>query len=177
MLLSALESAETTQIPQRILLTGLMILILAWAIFSIRRSWQKKIKQQNEIPRPSSVPADFVADESFEGRYLASTHANDWLSRIVVHGLGAPSRVVLSVAKIGIRISFNSGKEIFIPMNSISQIHADRAMAGRAFEKDGIAVIVWRLGEIEIASGFRADTSEAHTRFLQITSSKQESGK
>lgn len=177
MLLLALESAETTQIPQRLFLTAIMIAVLVWAVFSIRKSWRTKQSQQIDIPAPDSVPADFVADETFAGRYLASTYANDWLSRIVVHSLGSPSRAEFAVSKKGIRITFNQNRQIFISQSSISQVRADRAIAGRAFEKNGIAVILWRLGDTEIATGFRADTSEAHARFIEITNSEQEDGK
>jgi hypothetical protein len=74
-------------------------------------------------------------------------------------------------------MNFNQTREIFIPAGDISLVRADRAIAGRAFEKDGIAVILWKLGTTEIASGFRADTNEDHARFLEMTISKQESGK
>jgi hypothetical protein len=177
MMLLALESAEVTQIPQRILLTAVMVIAIVLAVYGIRRSWRKKAIGQADIPAPNSVPIDFIAEQTFAGRYLASTYANDWLKRIVVHGLGAPSRVVVEVSELGIRMNFNQTREIFIPAEDISQVRADRAIAGRAFEKDGIAVILWKLGTAEIASGFRADTNEDHARFLEMTISKQESGK
>lgn len=176
-LIAALESAPTTQLPQRLFLTALMILILVWAVFSIRKSWLRKEKQQNQIPAPDSVPEDFAPSASFSGRYLASTEANDWLARIVVHGLGSPSRAEFAFSDSGIRIVFNKVREIYIPKSAVIEIRADRAIAGRAFEKDGIAVIVWKLGQTEIASGFRADTSAAHIEFLQAAKKFQESGK
>lgn len=174
-LITALESAPTTQLPQRLLLTALMILVLLVAFYSIRKAWLRKAKQQNEIPAPSEVPANFESENNFVGRYLASTEAKDWLARIVVHGLGSPSRAEFGVGKLGIRIIFNKTREIFIPKSSIIEIRADRAIAGRAFEKDGIAVVVWKLGEAEIATGFRADTSEAHVEFLKTAKQLQES--
>lgn len=173
----ALESAPTTQLPQRLFLTALMILVLLWAVFSIRKSWLRKESQQREIPAPDSAPSNFKADETFSGRYLASTTAKDWLARIVVHGLGAPSRAEVSISDAGIQMVLNKSREVFIPKSSIIEIKADRAIAGRAFEKDGIAVIIWKLGQTEIATGFRADTSEAHIQFLQMAKKMQESGK
>ncbi|MFM1786611.1 MAG: hypothetical protein RL228_561 [Actinomycetota bacterium] len=175
MLIFAMESAEVTAIPQRLILTGIMILTIVWAIFGIRRAWKAKEFQQQEIPVPSSVPADFVATESFEGRFLGTSFANDWLKRVVVHGLGTPSRAVISVSEKGIAINLNQVREIFIPQSDIIEVRADRAIAGRAFEKDGIAVIVWKLGNIDIASGFRADTTQDHARFLELKGKKQES--
>jgi hypothetical protein len=176
MLIFAMESAEVTAIPQRLILTGIMVLTIVWAVFSIRNAWRNKEFQQQEIPAPVSVPEKFVASEKFVGRYLASSFANDWLKRIVVHGLGSPSRAVVSVSEQGIAINFNDVREIFIPQSEILEVRADRAIAGRAFEKNGIAVIVWKLGSVEIASGFRADSTEAHARFLELKSMNRKSG-
>ncbi len=176
MLIFAMESAEVTASPQRLILTGIMVLVIIWAVFSIRRAWRNKEFQQQEIPAPMSVPSDFVASENFDGRYLASSLASDWLQRVVVHGLGSPSRAAVSVSDQGIAINFNQVREIFIPQSAILEVRADRAIAGRAFEKNGIAVIVWKLGSVEIASGFRADTTEAHTEFLKVKGKTRESG-
>ncbi|MEY3697110.1 MAG: hypothetical protein RJA41_760, partial [Actinomycetota bacterium] len=68
MLIFAMESAEVTAIPQRLILTGIMVLVIIWAVFSIRRAWRNKEFQQQEIPAPMSVPSDFVASENFVGR-------------------------------------------------------------------------------------------------------------
>lgn len=176
MLIFAMESAEVTAIPQRLILTGIMVLVIIWAVFSIRRAWRNKEFQQQEIPAPMNVPSDFVASEKFVGRYLASSLAIDWLQRVVVHGLGSPSRAVVSVSEQGIAINFNQVREIFIPQSAILEVRPDRAIAGRAFEKNGIAVIVWKLGSVEIASGFRADTTEDHAKFLKVKGKTRESG-
>lgn len=173
MLLATLQSAQTTQIPLRLFLTSLMVLVLVLAVFAIRKAWLKKAALQSDILAPMATPEDFEAVEVFSGRYLASTYASDWLKRIVVHGLGLPSRVQVSISAKGIRLNLNNNRDIFIPADAITEVKADRAIAGRAFEKDGIAVIVWQLGETEIASGFRADTNEQHLKFLQATTKKE----
>ncbi|MEN9692664.1 MAG: hypothetical protein RLZZ330_308 [Actinomycetota bacterium] len=160
--------APTTALGQRLILTGLMVLVLIWAVFSIRKAWKSKAIQQKDIPAPKNVPNNFVAERVIVGRYLASTYANDWLARIVVYGLGTPSRAVIGVSNQGLKINLNNNREFFIPSEDIDFVKPDRAIAGRAFEKDGIAVVVWNLGNTNVATGFRADSSDQHIEFLEM---------
>lgn len=160
--------APTTALGQRLMLTGLMVLVLIWAVFSIRKAWKSKTIQQKDIPSPKSVPNNFLAEKEIAGRYLASTYSNDWLARIVVHGLGTPSRAVLGISNQGLKINLNNNRDFFIPSEDIEYVKADRAIAGRAFEKDGIAIVVWNLGNTNVATGFRADSSEQHIEFLEM---------
>lgn len=164
----AASQAPTTAIGQRLILTAVMVLVLVWAVFSIRKAWKAKESQQKDIPAPESVPANFVALKEFSGRFLATTYSNDWLARIVVHGLGTPSRAVVAVSAGGLKVTLNGNREFFIPSASIEEVRPDRAIAGRAFEKDGIAVVVWNLGSTSVASGFRADSSQEHIEFLEM---------
>ena len=68
----------------------------------------------------------------------------------------------------GLVIKRDSAEEFFIPRRDLISIRADRAIAGKAFEKDGIAVFTWKLGEVFIDTGFRADTTQQHIDFLSL---------
>lgn len=173
LLLINATQAPTTALGQRLMLTALMVLVLIWAVFGIRKAWKSKVIQQKDVPAPKSVPDNFVAEKEIAGRYLASTYSNDWLARIVVHGLGAPSRAVVGISDLGLRIVLNNNRDFFIPAKDIEFVKADRAIAGRAFEKDGIAVVVWNLGSTSVATGFRADSSEQHIEFLEMMKSRR----
>lgn len=164
----AATSAEVTQIPERILLTiGTVGFVIA--MFALmRKGWLRKISSQSEIMQPLGVPADFVADVSFTGRYIASTQAGSWLSRIAVHGLGVPARCIIESSHAGLVLKRDSADAFFIPRRDLISIRADRAIAGKAFEKDGIAVLTWKLGDTFIDSGFRADTTQQHIDFLSL---------
>ncbi len=161
-------SAEVTQIPERIALTIGVVAFVAFMFILMRRGWLRKISTQSTIVPPHVVPADYEVTTEIEGRYLASTLASDWLNRIAVYGLGLPSRGAIRIGSTGLVLSRTGSDDIYIPQADVIRIRADRAIAGRAFEKDGIAVITWKLGDTFIDSGFRADTTEQHIELLSI---------
>ena len=164
----AAASAEVTQIPERIALTIGVVVFVAFMFILMRRGWLRKISNQSAIAQPNVVPVDFEATTEIEGRYLASTLASDWLNRIAVHGLGLPARGTVRIGATGLVVARVGSEDIFIPTTDVIRIRADRAIAGRAFEKDGIAIITWKLGETFIDSGFRADHTEQHIELLSI---------
>ena len=161
-----LFATEVTNWPERIALT-LLTVGFALAMFTLMRlGWKNKLRTQNEVAEPLKIPADFVALRSYNGRYLASTAAGAWLTRIVVHELGVPSRCKLQVGENGLAFLREGARSFYVPNRDALSTRADRAIAGRAFERDGIAVLTWKLGEIEIDSGFRADSVDEHLKFL-----------
>jgi hypothetical protein len=159
-------ATEVTNWPERLALTFLVIAMTLGVFGLMRWGWNNKKKIQAELETPHEIPADFVAERIFAGRYLASTAAGAWLTRIAVHDLGVPSRVVIGVAEAGMSFARDGARSFFIPASDVTGIRVDRAIAGRAFEDDGIAVVTWMLGGIEIDSGFRADKTESHLEFL-----------
>lgn len=170
------ESAEVTSIPERALLTLACIGIIVGLVWLMRRGWLRKQSVQSEIEIPQSdKPENFTAIATISGRYLASTAAGAWLTRIAVHDLGIPSRCEVHIAAEGMFIERPSATSIFIPRDHILGIRSDRAIAGRAFEKDGIVIVTWRLGDIEVDSGLRADDTAGHLQLLNEFST-QESG-
>ena len=172
----AAASAEVTQIPERTVLTIGVVIFVGFIFLLMRRGWLRKVSNQSAIALPHVVPSDFVVVSEIEGRYLASTLASDWLNRIAVHGLGVPARGCVQVGDSGLVIQRVGSEDIFIPKSEVIRVRADRAIAGRAFEKDGIAIITWKLGISFIDSGFRADSTEKHIELLSIAIT-QESAK
>jgi hypothetical protein len=161
-----IAATEVTNWPERLVLTFLVVAMTLGVFGLMRWGWNNKKKVQAGLETPFSIPADFVAQRIYPGRYLASTAAGAWLTRIAVHDLGVPSRVEIGFSDAGIALVREGSQSFFIPASDVTGIRVDRAIAGRAFEDDGIAVLTWMLGDVEIDSGFRADKTEAHLEFL-----------
>lgn len=161
-----MQSAEVTNWPERLALTALTILF-ALTMFSLMRiGWRNKLKVQRQIVSPFEIPADFVALRSYAGRYLPSTAAGAWLTRIAVHGLGVPSSCEVQIGTDGLAFVREGAPSFYVPFSDVIATRSDRAIAGRAYEKDGIAVLTWRLGDVEIDTGFRASSTSDHISFL-----------
>lgn len=169
------SSAAVTNIPERITLVFAVMLTIVLAVWSMRRSWRRKESDQISVAEPVDVPLDFHSGVSVDGRYLAASYSGDWLSRVVVHQLGVPSRCTLSWNASGIAVQRPTSRSFFVPWSDVSDVRADRVIAGRAFERDGIAVISVQLGSTAVDIGFRADSTEGHLKVLAMKK-KQESG-
>ncbi len=165
----AATSAPITNIPERIALTLFFVGLIALAVWGIRLGWKRKVKLQSDIAPPHPLPENMVAEMTISGRFLATTAAGAWLSRITVHTLGVPSRCDAIVGTQGLAFVRQGALSFFVPWHEVIAVRVDRAIAGRAFEKDGIAVITWKLGDIFVESGFRADSIEEHLQFIETT--------
>ncbi|MEY4347994.1 MAG: hypothetical protein RIS43_413 [Actinomycetota bacterium] len=169
------NSMPVTNWPERIALTVAVVGFFVGAVLLMRRSWRNRSRLQSGIAAPQIVPADFSPYVTVHARYLASTAAGAWLTRIVVHNLGTPARCELAIGREGVAIYRDGAEPFFIPRSDFVDVRSDRAIAGRAFEKDGIVVLTWRLGDVFIDSGFRADNGDGHIEVLKMMV-KQESG-
>ena len=144
------------------LVFALLVVLAAWAM---RRSWDRRAARMSDLP-PLPAAHDFAAELEVAGRYLATTSAGDWLDRVTANGLGAPSRAVLALGPQGVLVERAGSDPFWIAREQVEAVRTDRAIAGKAFERDGIAVITWRHGGRTLDTGFRADTTEDHLRLL-----------
>lgn len=173
------QSAEVTNWPERIALVVAMVGIFILVLLLMRRAWNAKKNTQSNIAQLPQVPADFVADDELHGRFLAATVAGAWLSRIVVFNLGVPARASIKIGRSGLVVQRDGDVPFFIARNELVDVRSDRAIAGRAFEKDGVAVVTWRHRDnngrdVFLDLGFRADSLEGHGALVSMM--MQESG-
>lgn len=165
---SAFLAAAATGLPDalvRALLTLAFLGLVLVAALLMRRSWTRKaesLADLPELPRPTADQPELAV----EGRYLGSTVAGEWLSRVVARGLGAPSRCSFEVTAAGIVLKRPGVEDFLVPRGSVRGVRTDRAIAGKAYERDGIIVVTWQHGELQLDTGFRADATEDHLRLL-----------
>ena len=157
------ESAPVTQWPLRLLLVAVVIAVIALALLAMRRGWTNRANRQADIPAPPEAPSQISARDvgPIGGVFLGSTSAGDWLDRIVVHGLGTRSRAELEAGPEGVLFRRVGAPDVFIPRESLRAARADRGIAGRAYERDGVLVVTWDLGGRLVDTGFRADEAAA----------------
>lgn len=154
-----MTSAPVTDWPLRVLLVAIMIALIALVFFAMRRNWRRRAQAQDMIPAPQSMPVPLPDDDPdvVAGVYLGSVFAGRWLDRIVVHGLGVRSRVFLEIGLESINLEREGAPSFAIPITDLIAVRADRGIAGKAYERGGIAIITWQLGDTAIDSGVRAD--------------------
>ena len=151
-------TAQTTQWPERLALTLLMVAVVALAVYGMWHGWRGRGRRQAFLPELPTLPDDpGPAVAAAEGRYVGTVFAPDWLDRVVARGLGAPGRACATVSAAGLLIDRDGEPPIFIPLAAIDSVASGRGLAAHVAERDGLLVVTWRLGDSLLATAFRAD--------------------
>lgn len=165
----------------RAALVGVIILVLVLVLWLMRRGWRAKAASQSALPEPEQ-PSFSLGDEDrvmahqwrmppTEVRYLGSNLAGDWLQRVVVHDLGVPSRARIAIGATDVWLERQGARPILITSDNLRGARSDRAIAGRAYEAQGVAVLTWELGEVTLDSGFRVVDPDAQRVLIEAANS------
>ena len=159
------EQAQVTDWPQRIMWVVIMIALIAGVLALLWLGWSRRARRHGGLPKLLRLGT--VGDLAVAGRYLGSVVAGDWLDRITAQHLGSPSAATFSVASDGIFIERPSGLSFAIPVSAIRGVRTDRGIAGAVYGDDGVLIITWRWGDVDIDSGFRAADVLEHASLIQ----------
>ncbi|MFH8474440.1 hypothetical protein [Streptomyces sp. NPDC018000] len=174
------KSAEVTDWPARISwVIGLLVLV-AFLYWLMRQGWKWRGSLQSDLPELATTPEGFADGEkllTLAGRYHASTTAGQWLDRIVAHGLGTRSRVVLTLTDQGLDVVRPGAADFFVPAAALREARLDKGIAGKVLPEGGLLIITWAHGDKLIDSGFRSDRSAEHPAWVgaieQLTSTTE----
>ncbi|WP_051687591.1 hypothetical protein [Curtobacterium sp. S6] len=143
-----------------VILAGIVFSLIAWG-------WRSRTKRQAGIADLPEVPRELdgaAAEFACDVQYVCTTTAGDWLDRIAVHGLGVKANGQALVYPTGLIVTRDGARDLWIGSESIEVLRRESGMAGKFVEKDGLAVISWRLGGRLVDTGLRtrraADTPE-----------------
>jgi hypothetical protein len=173
-------AAAVSDGTSRALLTALVVLAVVGVLVLMRRGWRRRAGRQADLPVPSDQPlpgpaatpaAAPDADSAtrcgpVSGRYLATTSTGDWLDRIVVHGLGVPSRADVTVRDDGVLITRTGARDLFVPRDDVLGARLGRGIAGAVYEEGGLVVLSWQLGDQVLDTGFRAKQADEHAELV-----------
>ncbi|MER8067902.1 hypothetical protein ABTZ59_06290 [Streptomyces sp. NPDC094034] len=162
------KSAEVTDWAARIGWVVGLLLFIAFVYWLMRQGWKWRGSLQSDLPELPGVPeTPGVAKLSMSGRYHGSTTAGQWLDRIVAHGLGARSRVELTLTDAGLEVVRPGANDFFIPADRLREARLDKGIAGKVLAEGGLLIVTWQHGDGLIDSGFRSDHSAEHTAWVE----------
>jgi hypothetical protein len=160
-----IEQAPVTNWPLRIVLVGVVIAVIGLVCWGMWRGWKRRGARQADIPSPAPVGAGPFA-QRVSGLFLGTSRAGDWLDRIVVHGLGVPSRAHCLVGSSGIAFERTGAPDFAIPVDDLHGVRIDRGVAGMVRERNGVIVLTWQLGSAQVECGFRPDDGDQGASLL-----------
>lgn len=145
-----MKSAAITHLNQRLVLTFAMVAVIAGIYFLMRRGWLRQMAAQSDLPSPPPIE-DLPAQ--FHGIYVSTTFADQPLRRIVAHGMGVRSAVAIAIGPTGIGLSRQGATSFSIPVSTLVGISRASGMAGKVVGGEGLIVLRWRLGSVEVETG------------------------
>ncbi|MFF7182525.1 hypothetical protein [Streptomyces sp. NPDC008121] len=166
------KSAEVTNWAGRIgWLVGLALFV-AFVYWLMRQGWKWRGSLQSDLPELPGMPeAPGEARLSMTGRYHGSTTAGQWLDRIVAHGLGARSRVELTLTDAGLEVVRPGANDFFVPADRLREARLDKGIAGKVLAEGGLLIVTWEHGDQLLDSGFRSDRAVEHTAWVEAVNS------
>jgi hypothetical protein len=161
------KSAPVTDWTARIgWLVGLALFV-ALVYWLMREGWKWRATLQGDLSELPTAPQETgPAKLTMTGRYHGSTTAHQWLDRIVAHGLGARSRVELTLTDAGLDVVRPGATDFFVPAAQLRGARLDKGIAGKVLTEGGLLVVTWAHGDKLIDSGFRSDRAAEHREWV-----------
>ncbi|MFJ1667891.1 hypothetical protein ACIOK4_16190 [Streptomyces bottropensis] len=162
------ESAEVTDWAARIGWVVGLALFVALVYWLMREGWKWRGTLQSDLPALPTAPDEpGEARLGMSGRYHGSTTAGQWLDRIVAHGLGARSRVELTLTDAGLDVVRPGATDFFVPVGALREARLDKGIAGKVLTEGGLLVVTWEHGGKLLDSGFRSDRAAEHNEWVE----------
>lgn len=147
---------------------GLLVLAVVpvlWGLMYL--GWRRRARRQSGLPAPLEAPPGGGVGTPLvppvAGTYVSTVSAGDWLDRVVAHGLGVRSAMRLHAGTAGLWFVRTGVRDVFVPAEDVVAVRRERGIAGKYTLEEGVVVVRWRLGEVELDTGFRPTVwSEAH---------------
>jgi carbamoyl-phosphate synthase small subunit len=151
----------------RYLLTGLLALAFLGCVALMRRGWRRRAARQSALPALAAPPAALGPDvvPPLDGLYLGTTESGHWLERIAAGGLGRRAKARLRLVPEGLVVVREGEPDAFVPRNDLVGATVTDAQAGKWIGEGGVLLVTWRLGGVEVDSGFRAADHSVHARW------------
>jgi hypothetical protein len=164
---------------ERLLLTLIVLACFLLAVWGMRVGWRRRARSQSVLvppfPQVPDEPGEPVLPEA-RGLYVSTTTAGNWQDRIVTRGMGLRGRAVLRRYPGGVEVDRTGAPGFWIPAESVVAISRRSAIAGKVMGSDSLLVITWRLGEVELDTGFRGDDLEVYPRWSESLGKKIKGG-
>jgi hypothetical protein len=155
------DNATRTTLLTYVLIGFVVIVGLAILGWTLRR------RRQRTIPAPAPLPADIgTVRGEFDGFYVSTTLDGQPLNRVAVRGLGFRARVTIAVADSGVVLAL-PGNNVFIPRADLREVTRSNYTIDRVVEQDGLVLLAWRLGDVNLDSYLRVDDNDKLVSVLQ----------
>ena len=154
---------------ERFWLTLAVLAVCVLAGYGLLVGWRHRAQRQAGLPELPSVPEDFglALATPLTGLYVCTTTAGNWQDRIVARGLGRRANATAELTADGVLIDRIDDDAIFLPAGSLTAVGTAPGIAGKVMGlPNGVLIVSWRLGDVELDSGFCADDPQLQADWI-----------
>jgi len=144
--------------------TVLVSLVFVVAAFIYYRIRQRRINQEQSLPRPESAA---IGESLFACFYVATVFADSPLERVWAYGLGIRGQAELQHGDDGLSILRQGESSFLIPFSSLISLERGNATIDRGVERDGLVQLRWEFGGQELITSLRV-TKHQERNFSQL---------
>jgi hypothetical protein len=127
-----------------------LVFLIAWRVYkSVQR---RKQEQQLLLPEPKASVGGVELGDVF---YASTVFASSPLSRVWAHRLGGRGKAKLFVSGEGVSIERTGEPSLLIPKVQLLGLTRASATIDKGVERDGLMVLLWRLGDLELMTNLR----------------------
>lgn len=149
--------------------------VLIWVVFAgalftfMVMAWRARKRRDAQFALPSlALTGDTIASFTHAG-YVSTTPVGEPFERVAVPGLSFKGWADVQVRQDGVTIEVTGEQPVSIPAAQLRGTAMASGRAGKAVERDGLALLLWDPNHIqhaEFESSFRFDTSAEQLRFI-----------
>jgi hypothetical protein len=155
---------------ERLILVLVVIAFFLLAVWGMRVGWRRRARAQSVLvppfPQVPEEPGELLLPEA-DGLYVSTTTAGNWQDRIVTRGMGLRGRAVLRRYPDGVEVDRAGAPGFWIPAESIVDVKRAGAIAGKVMGTDSLLLITWRLGGVELDTGFRGNDHGVYPQWTE----------
>lgn len=137
-------------------------------LYGMWLGWRRKSRSQSAwvppFPEVPAEPGEAVLEST--GLYLSTTIAGNWQDRVVTRGAGLRTGAVWRLHPEGVAVERGGAPDFWIPRAAITGVRRDSRIAGKVMGTDALLVLTWRLGELELDTGFRGDDLDDYPQWI-----------
>ena len=137
-----------------------MVFVIAWRVYkSVQR---RKQEQQLLLPAPLASAGGLELGDVF---YASTVFADSPLSRVWAHRLGGRGKAKLFVSDTGVSIERVGEPSLLIPRADLIALTRASATIDKGVERDGLMVLVWKLGDEKVMTNLRVVSAQKRKEF------------
>ena len=114
----------------------------------------RSVRKAQEVVIPKPQPALGLV-HPHQAYYVSTVFADRPLTRVWAHGLGGRGKAFLAITAEGLSIARQGEAGLLIPAKDLTGITRASATIDKAVERDGLLVVLWMLGDDELATHLR----------------------